>query len=204
MVDRVWYVSYGSNLLRARFLTYLTGGPIPGATDGQEQPGSRDRSLPLADSPVEIDRTLVFAKKSARWGGGGVAFLDPDERPATPTRGRAWNITCQQLEDVFRQENRQAEPVAIDLDQLVRDGYLDGYSSSYGRLLFLGSGQDGLPLVTLTGAARPTDTNPAHESYLGVMAEGLSECWDLSPADAQRYLASLPQRPKRSLAEHER
>ena len=195
MADRVWYVSYGSNLLRARFLTYLTGGPIPGATDGQAQSGSRDPSLPSADGPVEIDRTLVFAKKSARWGGGGVAFLDPHEQPATPTMGRAWNITCQQLEDVFRQENRQAEPIAIDLGHLAADGYLDGYSSSYGRLLFLGPGQDGLPLVTLTGAARPTDANPAHPSYLGVMAEGLSECWDLSQTEAEHYLASLPQRP---------
>lgn len=203
MSERVWYVSYGSNLLRARFLTYLTGGPIPGATDGREQAGARDRSLPLADRPVEIDRTLVFAKQSARWGGGGVAFLDPEEQPASPTLGRAWNITRQQLEDVFRQENQQAESVTVDLDLLRQDGYLDGYSSSYGRLLFLGSSDDDLPLVTLTGAGRPTNPNPAHSSYLGVMSEGLGECWGLDQADAKRYLSSLPQPPMTALAEHE-
>lgn len=203
MTERVWYASYGSNLLRARFLTYLTGGPIPGATDGREQVGARDRSLPLADRPVEIDRTLVFAKRSARWGDGGVAFLDPDEQPATPTLGRAWNITRQQLEDVFRQENQQTESVTVNLDLLVQDGYFDGYGASYGRLLFLGPCEDGLPLVTLTGAARPTDSNPAHPSYLGVMTEGLSECWGLAPVDAQRYLSSLPQAPKTPLAKHD-
>ncbi len=202
MDERVWYVSYGSNLLRARFLTYLTGGPIPGATDGREQGGARDRSLPLADRPVEIERTLVFAKRSARWGDGGVAFLDPDERPATPTLGRAWNITRQQLEDVFRQENQQQEPAVIDLDQLERRGHVDGYASSYGRLLFLGPWHDGLPLVTLTCAARPTDPNPAHSSYLGVMEEGLRECWGLHQADARRYLLGLPQPPKTTPAEH--
>lgn len=203
MTRRIWYVSYGSNLLRARFITYLTGGPIPGATDGRNQAGARDPALPTADLPVEINHTLVFAKRSARWGHGGVAFLDPDEQPATPTLGRAWNITARQLEDVFRQENQQPESVDIDVDELVEHGHFDGYSSSYGRLLYLGRGLDDLPLITLTGSKRPTEPNPAHHSYLAVMAEGLAECWSLDRTAADRYLATLPQPPRRLMAEPE-
>ena len=195
-VTRLWYVSYGSNLLRRRFLSYLVGGPIPGATDGRSQAGSRDPTPPRDDRPLQIDHTLLFALQSKRWGGGGVAFVDPHESPVTPTLGRAWDITLEQLEDVFRQENSQDHTIAIDLAQLADRGVIDAYPSAYGRLLYLGHHEDGLPEVTLTCTARPAQLNPAHSSYLGVIREGLAECWGLTVQEATEYLSGIPQSPR--------
>ena len=194
-MTHLWYASYGSNLLAARFLTYLTCGPIPGSSNGRVQDGARDPTPPSDDRRVEIDRTLLFARSSPQWGGGGVAFLDPDQRPATATRGRAWRITLPQLADVYRQENGITEVVDIDLDRLLEIGHLDLVERWYGRLIHLGH-LDGESLVTFTAAVRPDDTNRPHPRYLEVMASGLAESWDMDRRAADTYLASVPQAPR--------
>ena len=69
----VWYVSYGSNLHRARFSSYLEGGRMPGGLRADH--GCRDPSPPLADAALHLDLPLYFSGESRVWG-GGVAFLD--------------------------------------------------------------------------------------------------------------------------------
>ena len=46
--DLVWYVSYGSNLHRDRFQSYLEGGRMPGGL--RADAGCRDPSEPVADA----------------------------------------------------------------------------------------------------------------------------------------------------------
>ncbi len=187
----VWYAAYGSNVSRERFLRYIQGGPIPGSTAGHQQDSARDQSLPTADQPFAIDRTLFFAGSSQRWGGGGVAFLDADTRPKVPAKGRAWRITLGQFEDLFRQENGQTDVIPIDLGDLLVDGQLHLLDRWYGRVELLGE-IDRVPVVTIASPVPMLEPQPAHVSYLSVIAEGLAEAWGMDHRQAASYLAALP------------
>jgi hypothetical protein len=191
MSDLVWYAAYGSNLSTNRFLTYLNGGPVPHSPAGRVQAGARDRSPPLDSRPLVLPHPLLFARSSAGWGGGGVAFLGADPVGAT-TLGRAWLITRNQFADVAGQENGQA--LSLDLDAVdlsaLKPASLEVCDGWYGRVLLLGPGPDGHPLVTITcPSADELARRPAHASYLRVIGIGLMETWLLSPAAAARYLA---------------
>jgi hypothetical protein len=153
----------------------------------------------LADQPILLDRALVFGRSAGLWGGGGVCFLDSSPEAAvaaSPTFGRAWLLTVEQLEDVWAQENGSVslesddvEPV--DVDELVASGFVDAnHDGWYRRLLFLGQ-LDGHPMATITSHELP-ELNPSGTAYLQVVGEGLVETWDLGPADAAAYLASRP------------
>ncbi len=187
----VWYASYGSNLLRRRFLAYLEGGVVPQSTSGDAQRGSRDRSAPTADQPFVLRHQLLFAHSAVRWGGGAVAKLALTPDPGVETQSRAWRITLGQMEDVFAQENRQTEVAPVDLPRLLADGCVTPYPTWYGSLLHVGSIDDE-PVLTFTGPTPDDAVGPAHESYLRVIADGLAELrgWDRSAAAA--YLAACP------------
>lgn len=187
----IWYASYGSNLLRERFLTYLTGGAIPRATDGRPQRGARDASHPTADRPFELNHRLLFAHSATRWGGGGVAKIALDRNDSVITQSRAWRISLRQLEDVFAQENRRARTDSIDLDRCVTDGRLDVWPSRYGTLLHVGA-IGGEPVLTFTGVTSNDMLRPAHLSYLSVVAAGLAELRGWNMERAAHYLASCP------------
>ncbi len=192
MIDSpVWYAAYGSNVARERFLRYLQGGPIPRTTNGQHQESARDQSPPSADQPFAIDRTLFFAGQSVRWGGGGVAFLDADTKPDTPTLGRAWRITLGQFEDVFRQENGLDAVRKIDLERLVDHSRLDLAKRWYGRVEVVGQ-IDSLPVITLATPDPLAERRPAHISYLSIIADGLAESWSMDHGEAAQYLSALP------------
>ena len=73
----VWYSSYGSNMLYARFLCYLRGGRVDGMV--KDMPGSRDPTPPERWTQWDdIPYRLFFAHSSPTWDGGGVAFVDVD------------------------------------------------------------------------------------------------------------------------------
>ncbi len=187
----VWYAAYGSNLSRQRFLRYIQGGPIPGSTAGHQQDSARDQSLPTDDQPFAIDRTLFFAGSSNRWGDGGVAFLDADTKPSSPAKGRAWRITLGQLEDLFRQENGQPAVAPIALDQLQATGSLHLLDRWYGRVELLGE-INRTPVITIASPDPSLAPQPAHVSYLSVIAEGLADSWSMDHQQAAKYLAALP------------
>ncbi len=101
--ERVWYVSYGSNLNRARFLAYLQGGRVAG--NDVVYRGCADTSPPVDDVALEVPHALYFAGWSARvWGGTSAAFTTLAARSAS-TLARAYLITQQQFVEVVRQEN---------------------------------------------------------------------------------------------------
>ncbi len=177
MTTHVWYVAYGSNLYADRFSRYLDN--------------SRDTSPPTRAQPFRIDHPVVFAEQSKRWNGGGVAFLDLDAPSVPASYGRAWRVTLNQFEDVFRQENGRAEVTPLDPNRIDQGSSQIVLDSWYGRVHRFGD-IDGEAAVTFTRQSRPLPLNPADASYLRVIAGGLLQAWDLDQRDAARYLHRCP------------
>ena len=186
--ELVWYAAYGSNVDRRRFLTYLTGGPVPGADDVQA--GSRDPSPPRGDEPFRFNRPIRFAHHSPRWN-GAVAVLD-HEITSVGALGRRYLITLAQFADVVAQENERdvsdvpVADLAVDEVHPVGDRSHDG-------LLKVGS-DDGTPIVTFTSPSEPRDLDPAPPSpaYLRTIARGISDSHALAPADIALHLHQAP------------
>lgn len=170
----VWYVAYGSNLSSTRFARYLAA--------------CRDPSPPWRWAPVEVPHRLLFARTSARWGGGGVAFLDPKPSPEARTRGRAWLLTRLQFADVLAQECGlpvgSVEVPALDGGCIIaRPGHW------YGCVVPIGQ-QEGWPMVTFTDeAAGDLVLSAPGSAYRATVAEGLAESHGLTPAEADSYIA---------------
>ena len=188
MSGRVWYVAYGSNLLRERFLHYLSGGRF--RAQGQSHRGARDTTLPKADRCRIVDHQLRFGRQSQRWG-GGVCFLDP-EPGSGQAHVRCWSLTTEQFIDVAVQENGGAsDDFTMDLDHLEGVGYLDVVEGWYGRLLWLGR-MDGDPLLTFTSAGLTPPRAPGAE-YLDVVGSGLIEAGLVGDTEeAAAYLHGCP------------
>lgn len=193
--DLVWYVCYGSNLLKSRFLCYIQGGQIPGNTRSER--GAKDKSLPLRSEPYIISHELFFSYHISKWEGSGVAFINPARTDGTRTYGRKYLITESQFWDVVRQENAVAEDTDIEIDyaRLHADGsvilFHDNY---YGRILYLGD-SDGFPMYTFTciPSMEELKKTPLCGSYYDVIAEGLKETHHLSDKEVEAYLAPFTQ-----------
>lgn len=188
--DLVWYVSYGSNLHRARFLSYLEGGKMAGGRRADR--GCRDPSPPLADRALHLPFPLYFAGESRVWG-GGVAFLDHDERTGDGTTyARGYLITGEQFEDLVAQESKR-EHAPVDWAALARHGRVTVGPGRYDGLVAVGE-WDGRPMVTFTHP-RPMAANDLAApvaGYLAMLAEGLRDAHSLSDAEVAAYLVSHP------------
>lgn len=176
---RVWYVAYGSNMSKARFSRYLTGGIT--------EAGARDSTPPKSSEWARAPLRLSFAKESQRWDGGGVAFVDDD--PQGDTIVRAWDISAEQFEDVFAQENRVDVGGALDWGDLT-SGSLEVGSGWYRRVqqVDLGVATAAQPAVTFTWST-PTPQTVPNTDYLAVMRSGLTENVSLDPITIDDYLA---------------
>src|SRR5690606_38575316 len=73
--ELIWYVSYGSNMLLARFQYYLSGGTPPGTT--HVYPGCRDQQPARRIAATWLRGGMYFALESRVWG-GGLGLYDPD------------------------------------------------------------------------------------------------------------------------------
>ncbi len=188
--DRVWYVSYGSNMSWERFRCYLVGGRPPGGS--RTNPGARDRTLPGRDVGVELPGTTYFAGSSPQWG-GSVAFYDHDA--PGPTAARAYLVTATQLADVAAQEMYR-EPGDDTLADVARRPLPDGRhrlgDGRYETLVHLGD-LDRLPMLTFTapGTADDVEHGAPSSAYLGMMATGLREAHRWDEARIGAYLAGL-------------
>ena len=57
--ETVWYVGYGSNLLRERFICYITGGQF--RLGGSHTNGCKDKTLPIfIKGPISISSRTVL------------------------------------------------------------------------------------------------------------------------------------------------
>lgn len=200
VAERVWYVSYGSNMCAGRFGAYLRGGRAPGGR--LAHPGCRDASAPAGDVALELPGRLYFATESAVWGGGR-GFYDP----AAPGRvlARGYDITREQFRDVAAQEMYREPGDGPSLDEVLavpgtgpvgeaapagppvrRVGCGAG---RYETLLCLGA-LDGRPALTFTAPWSVQDVVPLAPSpvYLRQFVTGLTETGAWSGAEIERYL----------------
>jgi hypothetical protein len=185
-MDKIWYVSYGSNMCRGRFECYLSGG-VP-AGGNWCYPGCRDSSPPRRSYPMWIPGRVYFAGLSLTWG-GGMAFLDPDRDGRTPARG--YLISTGQFADICAQEMRKpVGATGIDVAALVERGRLALGPGRYETLLHLGD-HDGVPMATFTAPQRiRPDVAPA-TNYLATIEVGLNETFDWPADRSRRHLAAL-------------
>lgn len=189
-MEKVWYASYGSNMLEARFLCYISGGRPEGAQ--RTYKGCTDKAVPKKNKPVSIKGELYFARSSKTWHNGGICFLNP-KREREETLGRMYLISPQQFTELVKQESRYEGALNIDFQRAIKEGSLIiEIKSWYGRLLFLGF-DEGHPIFTFTNEDfLEAEFNPPHESYLNMIKRGLKETYSLSEKEIQRYLKSKP------------
>ena len=163
----VWYVSYGSNILKERFLRYLKGGSFRGSRC--ITPCS-DPSDPIAVKPYIIPHNMYFAKNSSNWDGKGVSFLDITT--SGQAYGVAYLITKDQFEHVCREENGGAEITS---------------GSWYNKKFILGE-MDGIEVWTLTNSCR-FESNEPSDTYLETLRDGIKERYPkLSFDEIEGYL----------------
>ena len=175
--DRVWYVAYGSNVNGARFQRYLSG--------DKNHPGARDATPPARGEWTTAPLQLRFAGESQRWG-GGVCFVDPD--PSATAYVRAWDITREQFEDVFSQENRRSVGEPLDWHSVLTEPTVVG-TSWYSLVLpiALPIDQGEQPALTFTWTNR-FPLNAPSPAYRDTIASALIDHPGLAAADLDRYL----------------
>ncbi|WP_253878905.1 histone deacetylase [Actinomadura rupiterrae] len=184
----LWYVAYGSNLHRDRFLCYLAGGRPAGAA--RTYTGCRDPRPPAADRPVLLPGGIYFAQTSPVWG-GGVAFYDPSLPGLAPAR--AYLLTTGQFSDVLAQEMRRAPTADLDLSPALATGRQTLGPGRYETVLNPGD-LDGHPMLTFTAphTAAEAALNPPSAAYLAMLAGGLHASHGWSPRQVTAYLMSRP------------
>ena len=188
MVDKnlVWYVGFGSNIYRERFLSYITGGQPTGSQKTYE--GCRDNSLPKDDKPTTINYELYFAKISTIWGNGGVGFINIDENNKVTTYARMYLITRQQLADIAKQETNSSEYLNINFDNAISNGNTIFKTPSwYGKLLYFGD-NNGHPIFTLTNESNLTDSTKPSAEYLRTIIIGIQQTHKLTNQEIANYL----------------
>lgn len=191
--ELVWYVSYGSNLNRARFLTYIEGGRIPGNDVVYE--GCADTTPPVDDIALELPQSLYFAGWSNRvWGGTAAGFITLDAEVPSAL-ARAYLIKSTQFADVVRQENASVASVE-DIDLNIAGAREHGHvrmlpKGYYSELIYCGQ-RDDHPMLSFTASENRTDFNPPSPQYLRMIGSGLKECHDLSTDDVVEYFRDRP------------
>jgi hypothetical protein len=188
--DKIWYASYGSNILESRFHCYIAGGKPDGAT--QTYAGCTDKTLPEDNQEIYINSKVYFAKEAKTWNGGGVAFIKNQFEDDVQSPGRMYLITADQFVDVVRQEIGHQGSLDIDLQQARSDGSLIAKEEAwYGKIIFLGE-QQGYPIFTFTNESDlVSEINPPNENYLLTIMRGLRETYNLSNSEIVSYFRNL-------------
>jgi hypothetical protein len=191
--ERVWYVSYGSNLNRARFLAYLQGGRVAG--NDVVYRGCADAAPPVDDVPLMLPHALYFAGWSARvWGGTSAAFTTLAAESAS-TLARAYLITQQQFVEVVRQENgnrAEVDDFGVKLEAARQQGHARMLATGvYTELVYCGE-RDGRPMLSFTASANRRDFKRPSAAYLRVIGTGLKECHRLPNSEVAAYLGGRP------------
>lgn len=165
--EYVWYVSYGSNMLKERFMHYIEGGSYEGSRS--RQPCS-DTSHPLAVKTFDIPYDMYFGNTSRSWGNGGVSFLDASKKGHA--LGVAYLITKEQFEHVAAQEN---------------GGRYPGGGEWYEDFIDLGK-MDGFEVKTITNNNLRRYNNPCR-AYLDTLHMGIRQNWsDMSDEEIENYI----------------
>ena len=168
--EYVWYVSYGSNMLKDRFLCYIRGGSYEGS---RYHPPCDDPTPPVAVKAVDIPFGMYFGNISDSWHGSGVSFLDVTE--PGKALGVAYLITKEQFAHVCSRENNGREP---------QPG-----CGWYEDIIDLGE-MDGFEVKTITNRDL-CDYNAPYQDYLETLKDGIKENWpEMSDDEIADYLES--------------
>lgn len=200
---RIWYVSYGSNLSKARFMSYVNGTVPQGLQTSH--PGCRDSSDPTGDIAISFPGRMHFAGKSSRWGGGGTSFVDGGS--VGKALGRAYNISIEQFDDIVAQENRQeVGSLTINTQELLEKKTAVSDTLPYGTLIHVGDYR-GNPIFTLTSDFTSKDsiehsvgkeigstiaTRMPNHNYLRTIGLGLKEAFNMDVKAQADYLRGAP------------
>lgn len=191
--DKVFYLSYGSNMCWDRFMCYIAGGTIEG--NNRIYLGSHDKSTPTEDVGVGFNGEVFFAGHSKQWE-GGVFFADFNVNALS--LGRAFMVTASQFEDVAAQEcGLEAGSLKVDFCRLLKYGNIKN-EGMYGNIVYLGV-LENIPVVSFTtpysfnsiksGKAELT-LNPPSQAYVDIICRGIVEKFNVSKDTALRYLNS--------------
>lgn len=82
--EYVWYVAYGSNINKERFMKYICD--------------CTDKTEPVAERQYNIPYNMYFAGASKRWEEKGVAFIDVT-KPGNAF-GKAYKVTKEQFKEI--------------------------------------------------------------------------------------------------------
>ena len=155
----VWYVAYGSNLLKDRLACYIEGGYCE--RNGREYPACADDTLPSESVSLEMLGNMYFANfNQGAWENSAVSFFDADG--ISITIGRAYLIKESQLEHIHKLEGKGANwyPDTMEL------GELDGIRA----VTFTNKNvKPSAPMCELSGAYISTIMDGLHE--MGYSAE---------------------------------
>ena len=195
MSDRLWYLSYGSNLLRERFHTYLTGSDEH--SEFGAHPPAPSTALPAEQRWLWIDHALYFAGVSQRWT-GAAAFVSTTVDSANRSVGHGYLIDRVQFAHLAAVENVVA---AIDVGatetlgigqwaRLAVDREGESFRGKYDALLRLPD-IDRRPAFTLTSSVVREPGEPSSR-YLSTIRRGLLAA-DLD-LDVDAYLDAAVER----------
>lgn len=187
--DLIWYACYGSSLSYDRFLCYLEGSKAAGAS--RKNKAARNSQEPVDERAYFIPHALYIAQKSLMWDRGGVAFLKPTSDPKVQTWGRLYLICREQCEDIFRQDNAQADAV-LDWDCILNQQPSattigEGW---YNTVLHIGE-LEGKPIITFT-SSQIHNVNSPSESYMQMFIDGLHDCYGIGKEGVKSYLKNIP------------
>lgn len=153
--EHVWYVCYGSNICKERFMCYINGGSYLDITE--DKGPCMDTTHPSRIVPFQLNGYELYyahepVKGKKSWG-GGVAFIRRHEGTSTP--GRAYLITWGQFKEIHGKEG---------------PGWYDDYPVPLGNI-------DGFQAYTFT--ARNVNQNEVcpSENYRTVIKRGLGEAY---------------------------
>lgn len=166
--EYVWYVSYGSNMLRERFMCYIEGGSFEGSR--YRQP-CEDTTPPVAVKTVEIPYDMYFGNESGSWENGGVSFIDTSKEGNA--LGVAYLITKKQFSHVAKEENGGRFP---------KSGY-----RWYEDIIDIGT-MDGFKVKTITNN-NLRDYNDPCSKYKNILCRGILQNWpNMSDDEINDYL----------------
>ena len=168
--EYVWYVSYGSNMLKERFMCYIEGGSFD---QSRYHPPCEDAAPPVAIKAIEIPYAMYFGNVSGSWHGSGVSFLDVTRKGKA--LGVAYLITKNQFEHVVFRENGGRKP------QHEYGWYED--------IIDLGC-MDGFEVKSITNKDL-RDYNEPYSEYLETLKRGIHENWpEMTDEEIEDYLDS--------------
>lgn len=206
---RVYYASYGSNLNRDRFMSYIEGGRPPGSS--RKYDGCVDTTAPTDDIPIRFAGSRPHFALTSRVWRGGIAFIDAQKGESAVGLGRAYNISIEQFDQVVNQENGGLgkKAPAVPLDEALKTGRAVTGEGAYETVLHIGD-YNGAPVLTFTapfstrdamvheghivraGVKMPVRTNKPSAAYVRMIGGGLQETFGMDEVAQADYIRGCP------------